>query len=95
MPYVLIEHLVGDFEVFKEVYLDDADRRKRFGCLGGRVFRDSDDLDSVVVLLEWDTFDRAREFAHSLELHQAMEWATSNVATPRVTVLEHALDSPF
>lgn len=94
MPYVLIEHLVGDFELFKEVFLDDSDRRKRFGSLGGRVFRASDDPSEVIVLLEWDTVDRAREFAHSLELHQAAEWASRNVATPRVTVLEHAMKTP-
>ncbi len=35
MAYVLIEHRVGDFEIFKEVYLDDAERRERLGCKGG------------------------------------------------------------
>ena len=93
MAYVLIEHEVGDYETFKEVYLDDADRRRRFGCLGGHVFRAADDPQSIVILLEWDTIQRARDFAGSLELHQAMEWSTSNVSTPRVTVLEQAMDS--
>jgi hypothetical protein len=36
----------------------------------------------------------AREFAGSLEFEQAVEWSASSVATPRVTVLEHALRSP-
>jgi len=94
MAYVLIEHQVGDYEIFKEVYLDDADRRRRFGSLGGHVFRAADDPQNVTILLEWDTIERARDFATSLELHQAMEWSTSNVSTPRVTVLEHAMDSP-
>jgi len=26
MAFVLIEHLVGDFETFKQVYLDDGER---------------------------------------------------------------------
>jgi heme-degrading monooxygenase HmoA len=94
MAYVLIEHEVGDYETFKEVYLDDADRRRRFGSLGGQVFHASDDPQRIVILLEWDTAERARDFASSLELHQAMEWATSNVSTPRVMVLERAMDSP-
>ena len=94
MAYVLIEHRVGDFEMFKQVYLDDAERRARLGSKGGLVFRVADDPRNVVVLLEWESVEGAREFAGSLELEQAMEWSTSNVSTPRVTVLEEALDSP-
>jgi heme-degrading monooxygenase HmoA len=94
MAYVLIEHRVGDFETFKQVYLDDAGRRARLGSKGGLVFRVADDPRNVVVLLEWESVEGAREFAGSLELEQAMEWSTSNVSTPRVTVLEEALDSP-
>ena len=94
MAYVLIEHRVGDFEVFKEVYLGDAERRERLGCKGGQVFRVADDPSEIIVMLEWETVEDAREFAGSLELEQAMEWSASNVATPRVTVLDAAMDSP-
>jgi hypothetical protein len=94
MAHVLIEHRVGDFEIFRQVYADDAERRARLGSKGGAVFRVADDPDTVIVMLEWDTVEGAREFAGSLELEQAMEWSTSNVATPRVTVLEDALQSP-
>jgi len=94
MAYVLIEHRVGDFETFKKVYLDDAGRRQRLGSRGGRVFRLADDPGNVIVMLEWDSVEHAREFAGSLELEQAMEWSTSNVSTPRVTVLDMALESP-
>lgn len=94
MAYVLIEHRVGDFEIFRKVYADDAERRERLGSKAGVVFRVADDPDKVVVLIEWETVECARDFAGSLELEQAMEWSTSNVATPRVTVLEEALRSP-
>lgn len=93
MACVLIEHLVGDYETFKRVYLDDAARRGRGGSRGGQVFRITDDPDDIIILLEWDTVEKARAFADSLELHEAMKWSTSNVATPRVTVMEHAFDS--
>jgi len=93
MAFVLIEHLVGDFETFKQVYLDDGDRRRMSGSKGGRVFRASDDPNDIIIILEWDDVDRAHEWAESLELHEAMQWSTSNVATPRVTVLEHAMDT--
>ena len=94
MAYVLIEHRVGDFETFREVYLDDAERRERLGCKGGLVFRVADDPNEIIVMLEWETVEGARDFAGSLELEQAMEWSTSNVATPRVTVLDVAMESP-
>ena len=35
MAFVLIEHLVGDFETFKQVYLDDGERRRMSGSKGG------------------------------------------------------------
>jgi heme-degrading monooxygenase HmoA len=93
MAFVLIEHLVGDFETFKQVYLDDGERRRMSGSQGGTVYRAADDPNNVIIVLEWDDAERAREWAESLELNQAMQWSTSNVATPRVTVLEHAMDS--
>ncbi len=94
MAYVLIEHRVGDFESFRQVYLDDAARRARAGSKGGVVYRVADDPGNVIVVLEWDTLEQAREFAGSLELDQALEWAESDVSTPRVTVLDAAFESP-
>lgn len=93
MAYVLIEHLVGDYETFKTVYLDDMERRRRSGSKGGKVLRVSGDMNDIIILLEWDDLENAHEWADSLELDQAMRWSTSNVATPRVVVLEDAMDS--
>jgi heme-degrading monooxygenase HmoA len=94
VAWVLIEHRVGDFEVFRQVFLGDATRRERLGCKGGRVYRVVDDPRTVIVMLEWDDVEAAREFAGSLELEQAMEWSASHISTPRVTVLEVALEPP-
>jgi hypothetical protein len=94
MAYVLIEHRVGDFETFRQVYLGDARRRARLGSKGGVVYRVADDPGNVIVLLEWETLEQARDFAGSLELDQALEWAGSDVSTPRVTVLDAAFQSP-
>ena len=46
-----------------------------------------------MVLLEWDSVENAHAFADSLELEEAMQWSTSNVATPRVSVLESVLET--
>ncbi len=93
MAYVLIEHLVEDYETFQKVYLDDAERRARCGSLGGTVFRSVEQPNDIVIVLEWDDLDRAREWAGSPELREAMKWSTSDLATPRITVMEHVLYS--
>jgi heme-degrading monooxygenase HmoA len=93
MAFVLIEHRVGDFEKFRSIYLDDASRREQLGSRGGVVYRVADDPDNVIVVLEWETVEQARAFAGSLELDQALEWADSDITTPRVTVLDVALAS--
>ena len=93
MTYVLIEHTVGDCEIFGRVYLDDGERRARLGSRGGRVYRSDGDPNAVFIVLDWDGPEGAHEFAESLELHEAMQWSTSNVGTPRIEVLEHAFDS--
>ena len=94
MAYVLIEHRIGDFDSFKRVFQDDAERREGLGCRGGVVYRVADDPGNVIVVLEWETLEAARDFAGSLEFEEAVEWASSDIATPRVTVLDVALESP-
>ena len=55
VPYVLIEHDVGDWGDFKDVYLDDLERRRRSGSKGGQVYRTVAQPNKLVILLEWDT----------------------------------------
>jgi heme-degrading monooxygenase HmoA len=95
MTFVLIEHRVADFDRFTRVFQGDAQRRESLGCKGGVVYRVADDPGNVIVVLEWETLEAARDFAGSLELEEALEWARGGIATPRVTVLEVALLSHF
>jgi heme-degrading monooxygenase HmoA len=90
MPHVLIQHQVARYEVFEQVFQDDEARRQRSGSKGGRLFRNVDDPNNIIVLFEWDTVDRAKAFANSYELREAVEWAT-DATPPRVMVLEEIL----
>lgn len=76
MPYVLLHHKVTDYEDFKAVFDDDAKRRRQGGCKGGRLFRSAENPNDLVAIFEWDDLDRARKFATSFELREAIEWAT-------------------
>ena len=94
MCYVLIEYIVKDYSAFESVFNYDAARRQRHGSKGMRVFRAVDDPNRVIVLLEWDDADKAAEFAGSLELHEAIEWAGAGVTMPRMAVVEQFAQSP-
>jgi heme-degrading monooxygenase HmoA len=95
MVYVVLQHEITNFEMLKQVYTDDAARRRRMGCLGGHIWRGADDPDQVSVVMEWDTVENARAFANSFELEQAMHWASVKAPTTRVTVYEEVHSSAF
>ena len=95
MVYVVLEHEITNFEMLKQVYTDDAERRRRMGCLGGRIWRGADDPNQVSVVMEWDRVENAREFADSFELEQAMHWASIKAPTTRVFVYEEAHTSAY
>ena len=61
MAFVLIEHRVGDFRTFTRVFRGDEARRESLGCKGGVVYRVADDPVNVIVVLEWETREAARE----------------------------------
>jgi heme-degrading monooxygenase HmoA len=93
MAWVLIEHEIRDFDMLKQVYLDDEDRRESMGCLRGHIWRAADDPLNVCVLLEWDTLEHARDFAGSFETRQALQWSSARTPTTRITAFEEVLTS--
>jgi heme-degrading monooxygenase HmoA len=88
MPYLLVRHKVEDYERWKPVFdHDHGATREQRGSKGGRILRNADDPNELVILLEWDSFDNARQFANADELGEAMQRA--GVADqPDVYVLE-------
>jgi len=71
MPCLLIRHTVQDYSTWKAVFDEQADVRRANGSQGGRLFR-STESGEVLVLLEWDDLERARLFADSDDLREAM-----------------------
>lgn len=73
MATLLVRHRVRDYDRWKAAFDAHASERAAAGSLGGRVFRDGDDPEVVVVILEWDDLDRARDFAEREDLARIME----------------------
>ena len=89
MPYFLVRHKVTDFAKWKPVFDEHGTTRQASGSKGGLLLRSADDPNEVVLLLEWDDLDRARQFAGSDDLRQAMQRA--GVADqPDLYSLDHA-----
>jgi heme-degrading monooxygenase HmoA len=89
MPYILIRAKFENFAQMKAVFDERAALRKSFGSKGGYVFRNADDPNEVVVLLEWDDLARARQFSQSEDLREGMQRA-GLAGRPEVYFLDEA-----
>jgi heme-degrading monooxygenase HmoA len=75
MPYLLVRHKVIDYERWKSAFDAHSLIRQANGSRGGQVFRNAADPNELVLLLEWDVLERARQFVQSEELRQVMQQA--------------------
>lgn len=73
MPYLLVRHKVDDYAAWKPGFDDHSSARSSYGSRGGHVFRNADDPNEVIVLLEVEDLDRAREFTASADLRETMQ----------------------
>jgi heme-degrading monooxygenase HmoA len=92
MPYLLVRHRVNNYNAWKPVFDKHSHAREDAGSKGGYVFRDTADPQNILILLEWDDLQKAREFVESNNLHETMEQA-GVVEKPEVVFLE-ATDKP-
>ena len=75
MPFLLVRHKVKSFANWKPAFDEHDLARQAMGSLGGRLFRNIDDPNEVLILLEVQDLAKAREFAGSEELKQVMQRA--------------------
>jgi hypothetical protein len=93
MTELLIRHKVGDYETFKKVFLEDQERRRATGSKRARVLLNADDPNDVWVVLDYDNAEQARSHVRTLELNEAIKWATGNISMPDFVVLEGAMET--
>lgn len=75
MPYLLIRQNVADYEQWKLAFDSHSVTRQANGSRGGHLFRNASDPNELVILLEWDVLEKARQFAQSEELREVMQRA--------------------
>jgi hypothetical protein len=75
VPLLLLRQTVADYAAWKLAFDEHGITRRANGSRGGRIFRGAGDPHEVLVLLEWDDIERARLFADSDDLREAMERA--------------------
>ena len=74
MAYILIRQKVESYPKWRPAFNEQAADRQAAGQVGEpQVFRSGDDPWEVLVLMEWDELERARQFAASDSLKEAMQ----------------------
>jgi heme-degrading monooxygenase HmoA len=87
MSYLLVRHQVADYARWKPVFDAHGAVRKASGAKGARIFRNARDPKEILVLVEWDDLEKARQFIESGDSRQVRQRA--GVAdTPDVYFLE-------
>jgi heme-degrading monooxygenase HmoA len=66
---------VTDYEKWKSAFDAHSVIRQAHGSRGGQLFRNAADPNELVVLLEWDVLEQARQFAQSEEFREVMQRA--------------------
>jgi hypothetical protein len=75
MPYLLVRQKVTDYEQWKSAFDAHGVTRQANGSRGGQLFRNASDPNEVIMLLEWDVLENARQFAQSEEWRELMRRA--------------------
>lgn len=73
MPALLIRHKVADFATWRSAFDEQEATRRAHGCQLGRLFRNAADPNEILILLEWDSLDRAWLFAQSDDLREELK----------------------
>jgi hypothetical protein len=75
LPYVLVRHKVSDFSKWKPAYDAHLPARQKAGLKEEHLLRNTDDPNEVVLLFEAKDIQKAKEFASSADLREAMQSA--------------------
>lgn len=75
MSYLFVRHKIADYDKWKKAFDDHAEVREDAGSEGGKLFRNSDDPNEVMIFFEWKDLESAKKFAQSPNLKEVMQEA--------------------
>ena len=75
MIHVIIRHKVADYGLWKEAFDAHLNTRKANGEIAFRLLLAVEDPRDITLVMDWDGLERARRFAGSDDLKQAMQKA--------------------
>jgi len=73
--YILIRHKVTDFAKWKSVYHEHLPARQKAGLKEVHLLRNTENPNEVILLFSVEDLDKAKAFAASDDLRQAMQRA--------------------
>jgi heme-degrading monooxygenase HmoA len=94
MPALLIRQRVADYEEWKRSFAEQAHARTANGCHDAHIYRNPDDPNEMIVILIWDSLVRARLFAQSDDLLDALYRDPGNHA-PEIWLLDDGSATTF
>jgi len=71
--HMLVRHKVADFAKWKPVYDAHSSARQKAGLKEEHLFRNAEDPNEVVLLFSMEDVDKAKAFAASDDLREAMK----------------------
>jgi heme-degrading monooxygenase HmoA len=73
MPYLLVRHKVSDFSKWKAAYDSHSQARQAAGLKEEHLLRNTEDPHEVIILFAAKDLEKAKEFAASQDLREAMQ----------------------
>ena len=92
MAYILVHHKIEEYNKWKSVFDDHSRTRAEYGSTGGKIFRNADNPNDILTLLEISSIEKAKEFAQSDSLKEAMQKA-GVISMPEVYFFDEAFST--
>lgn len=72
MIIVVVQHDASDYDAWRPVFDEHGPARQAHGCMSERVYRDADNPNSIIIVMEWPSKEAAEGFMADPSLAEAM-----------------------